>query len=131
MIPLKVTTDYSMMKSMITIPHLMEYLEKKHIKVCGICDENLYGVMEFYDTCLSHEIKPLIGLELKVNDMILYAYAKDYHGYLELLQIHTKKEKNELTLFDLEASQHIAYILPYLFMKQYNEVKNKMKYIDF
>ena len=50
-IPLKVTTDYTLLKSLIKIPDLISFLREKNITACGICDENLYGVLDFYFSC--------------------------------------------------------------------------------
>ena len=48
-IPLRIVSDYSLLKSLISLPTLIDVLKEKKIKACGICDDNLYGVMEFYD----------------------------------------------------------------------------------
>ena len=61
-VPLKVTTDYSLLKSLIKIPELINFLLEKNIKVCGICDDNLYGVFDFYNACKNNRIKPIVGL---------------------------------------------------------------------
>ncbi len=47
-VPLKIVTEYSLLKSTIKIDALISFLKKHHITSCAICDENLYGVMEFY-----------------------------------------------------------------------------------
>ena len=43
LIPLKMTTDYSLLKSTITIDSLIAFLKEKNISTCAIVDENLYG----------------------------------------------------------------------------------------
>ena len=91
--PMRIMTDYTLMGSMITIPKLIKYLNANNIHTCGICDNNLFGVMEFYETCTSNNIKPIIGLLLTINDIEISIYAKDYEGYKSLLKIHTLKEK--------------------------------------
>ena len=58
-IPLRIVSDYSLLKSLISLPKLIDVLKEKKIKACGICDDNLYGVMEFYDLCLKNEIQPI------------------------------------------------------------------------
>ena len=47
MIPLKVITEYSLLKSLIKIPDLIKHLTSHNINVCGICDDELFGLMEF------------------------------------------------------------------------------------
>mgnify|MGYP002524778766 FL=1 len=112
-IPLKVTTDYTLLKSLIKIPDLISFLREKNITACGICDENLYGVLDFYFSCKKNNIKPIIGLNVKLDNLDVYLYAINYDGYKNLLKIHTKKEKNELTIDEiLKYEEHILVVIP-------------------
>ena len=123
--PLNVCTDYSLMQSLITIPRLMDALSKTNSYVCGICDDNLYGAMEFFLACKSHNIKPLIGLKIKLNDTYLYLYPKNNIGYKRLLKINTLKEENNLVLSDiLNDSHELLIVVPVLFMNAYEEFVN-------
>ena len=109
-----------MMKSLITVSSLIEKLKEESITACGICDENLYGVMEFYNTCLENQIKPIIGLEVEINNHPFYLYAKNYEGYRGLLKIHTKKEKNELGMIDIETyKENLNLVLLYTHIEAY------------
>ena len=98
MIPLKVTTDYTLLKSTITISKLLTFLTKYQIKTCGMCDTNLSGVLEFYKALQKENIKPLIGLDVIIDEIRLYIYPRNYEGYQELLKINTLYEKGKLTL---------------------------------
>ena len=119
-IPLKVMTDYSMMESMITIPKLLEVLQKNNISVCGICDKNLFGVMEFYDTMTTNQIKPIIGLEVTLGKTPIYLYAIDNAGYESLLQIQTIIEQREFSMLDLESMQsHLNVVLPFSYIEEF------------
>lgn len=112
--PLKVTTDYSLLKSLIKIPDLITFLLSKKITSCAICDENLYGSLDFYNACKKSAIKPIIGLCITLNDCELYLYAKNYNGYKNLLKIHTIKETRDIAIVDLEKYRSdIALIIPY------------------
>ena len=91
-IPLRVITDYSLLKSLIKVPSLIDFLVKNNIKVCGICDENLSGSILFYDLCIEHGIKPLIGMSIKVSDLEVCLYAKNYDGYKDLIKLNTMME---------------------------------------
>ena len=113
-IPLKVTTDYTLLKSLIKVPDLINFLSEKNITACGICDENLYGVLDFYYACKRKNIKPIIGLSIKINNLELYLYAMNFDGYKNLLKIHTLKEQNKLTIDDLHLyKENILCIVPY------------------
>ena len=84
MIPIKVTTDYTLLQSTITISKMLAFLTKYQVKACGICDTNLSGVMEFYNAMTKENIKPLIGLDMTFSDIKLYIYPRNYEGYQEL-----------------------------------------------
>ena len=99
--PLKVTTDYTLLKSLIKIDSLMSFLVKHEINACGICDENLSGSIDFYNKCLSNNIKPIIGLSVFINNLNIYLYAMNYQGYKNLIKINTIKETRELSFSDL------------------------------
>ena len=96
--PLKVTTDYTLLKSLIKIPDLIGFLVSNNISACAICDENLYGSLDFYESCLKNNIKPIIGLSIMLNNQELYLYALNYSGYKNLLKIHTIKEEREIAV---------------------------------
>ena len=121
-IPLKVTTDYTLLKSLIKMPDLISFLCDNKINACGICDENLYGVLDFYFSCKKNNIKPIIGLSIKLNNLEVCLYAINYEGYKNLLKIHTLKEKNELNILNIkEFCKNILVILPYESKELYNE----------
>ena len=126
-IPLKVTTDYTLLKSLIKIPDLISFLCDNKISACGICDENLYGVLDFYFSCKKNNIKPIIGLSIKLNNLEVCLYAVNYEGYKNLLKIHTLKEKNELNALNIkEYCKNILVILPY----ESKELFNELGYFD-
>ena len=112
--PLKVTTDYSILKSLIKIDSLMSFLVKHKIKACGICDENLFGAVDFYNKCCNNSIKPIIGLSITFDDNSIYLYATNYEGYKNLIKINTIKEYRKLTIADLEEyKDNILVIIPF------------------
>ncbi len=123
-IPLKVTTDYTLLKSLIKVPNLISFLSEKNIDTCGICDENLYGVLEFYYACKKNNIKPIVGLDVKIDDLNVYLYAMNFDGYKNLLKIHTLKEKNELILDDLSVyKDSILCIVPFKSKELFDKLK--------
>ena len=123
-IPLKVTTDYTLLKSLIKVPNLISFLSEKNIDTCGICDENLYGVLEFYYACKKNNIKPIVGLDVKIDDLNVYLYAMNFDGYKNLLKIHTLKEKKELILDDLSVyKDSILCIVPFKSKELFDKLK--------
>ena len=113
-VPLKITTDYSLLKSTIKIENLISFLSDMHITAAAIVDENLFGIMEFYNSCIKNSIKPIIGLELTYKEQQIYCYAKNYQGYQNLLKLHTIKETREVTPADFDLYHHeLKIILPF------------------
>ena len=104
-IPLKVTTDYSLLQSTIPVSSLLSFLVEKKIPSVALVDENLYGVMEFYDACLKNSIEPIVGLSITLQNNSLYLYAKNYNGYQNLLKLHTILSEREINFVDLEMYQ--------------------------
>ena len=79
--PLYVKTNYSLLSSLITIDDYISYAKNHNIPMLAITDNNMFGTLEFYKKCKNNDIKPIIGLELEIDDFILLLYAKDYTGY--------------------------------------------------
>ena len=94
-VPLWIKTDYSILSSLIKIDDLINKLTSLNISSCAICDDNLFGAMEFYNKCKSNGIKPIIGLEINLSFPVLL-YAKNYKGYQALCNIDTLKNEGKL-----------------------------------
>ena len=83
-IPLGIKTDYSLLSSLIKIKELPSFFAAKNINTLGILDDNLWGVIEFYDTCVAANIKPIVVLKVLINEKQVYLYAKNYLCYQNL-----------------------------------------------
>ena len=101
-LPIGIKSDYSLLKSLIKLPDLISFALDKNINTLGLLDDNLFGSIEFYDLCTKNNIKPIIGLDVLLNDMNLYLYAKDYEGYKNLLKINTIIQERTFTISDLK-----------------------------
>lgn len=122
LIPLKITTEYSLLKSLIKLPDLISFLNENNIKECSICDENLNGFMEFYLKCKENNIKPIIGLDIVYESMHIYVYAKNYLGYQELLKIDYLKDKMNLSYLE---NSNLLVIIPFKSIDIYEKLKYK------
>lgn len=91
----------------------------------SIVDNNMFGVMEFYKKCLQNDIKPIIGLEVKLdNNLVLY--AKNYNGYKNLLKISTIMSESKVDINILEKySSDLICVIPFNYRFIYDEL-NKM-----
>ena len=125
---LKVTTDYTLLKSMIKVDDLIKYCLDNKMNYCGICDNNLFGVINFYNKCINNNIKPIIGLDLKYSDLNIYLYAKNYNGYKNILKINTIIQERDIALLDLELyNSDIILVIPFESVSLYNELSKIYK----
>ena len=122
LIPLKITTEYSLLKSLIKLSDLISFLNENNIKECAICDENLNGFMDFYLKCKENNIKPIIGLDTVYESMHIYVYAKNYLGYQELLKIDYLKDNMNLSYLE---NSNLLVIIPFKSIDIYEKLKYK------
>jgi len=113
-IPLKVTTDYTLLKSLIKVKDLIDFCIQKNLLSCAICDTNLFGSIEFYMLAKKNNIKPIIGLDVTLDNLHIYLYAKNYNGYKNLLLINMIVNERNITKEELQKySDNILCIIPY------------------
>lgn len=124
--PLYIKTHNSLLQSLITIDDLIDFAKKNNFKSLTITDNNMYGVMEFYNKCVKNDIKPIVGLE--INDLVLY--AMNYQGYQNLIKITTISSEREITLEDLiKYSSDLICITLYKSRNRYLELSKHFKHI--
>ena len=124
LIPLKITTEYSLLKSLIKVDNLISFLMQNSINTCAICDDNFMGFMEFYLKCKENNIKPIIGLDIVFSSLHIYLYAKNYLGYQHLLKINYLINENKLNI-DIIENENIFIVLPYSSIELFDSFKNK------
>ena len=90
--PIYLKTVYSFLTSLITIDELISFAKQNKLDNLCICDDNMYGVMEFIKKCNINNIKPIVGLD--IGTCLLF--AKDYKGYQNLLKLSTLKSEKAL-----------------------------------
>ncbi len=57
-------THYSLLDGANRIPDLVKNVKAQGMNACAITDHgNLYGALEFYQTCKAHDINPILGYE--------------------------------------------------------------------
>lgn len=124
-VPLYIKTENSLLSSLIKIDELIKFAKSYNYKALSIVDDNMFGVMEFYKKCLQNDIKPIIGLEVKLdNNLVLY--AKNYNGYKNLLKISTIMSESKVDINILEKySSDLICVIPFNYRFIYDEL-NKM-----
>ncbi len=123
---LGIKSDYSILKSLIKIDDLVSFCVNNKIPFASLIDDNLFSSIEFYDKCLKNNIKPIIGLDIVLEDKHLYLFAKNYNGYKSLLKINTLVQKQELTFDNLcKYNSDVKLVIPFSsknFFNRFNTV---------
>ena len=117
---LQVKTSYSILSSLNDIKKLVSLAVEYGYTHLAITDENnMFGVMEFYNECTKNNIKPIIGIELRILDTKILLYAKNLNGYKNLIKLSTVVSDRNLTIDDLKQyNDNLILVMPFLF---YNE----------
>lgn len=101
-IHLRVKSGYSFMQSTVKIGQLVQKAKQDDIKAVALTDHNvLHGVVEFYQACEKHDLKPIIGMETtvsidsEINQVLLI--AKNNLGYQSIMKISSHIQRDEQT----------------------------------
>lgn len=119
-INLYLETEYSILASTIKLDEIISVCQVQDIKSIAICDySNMHGAFKFYNLCISHNIKPIIGLNISLESNMgfynnLLLYAKNFNGYKNLLAIASEaKIKKYVNIKSLKKySDDLLAILP-------------------
>ena len=121
-------SDYSILKSLIKIDDLVSFCATYKSSFAAIIDDNLFSSIEFYDKCKANNIKPIIGLDILIEDKHFYIFAKDYTGYKSLLKINTLQQKKELTIDTLSKhNDNVIMVVPFNVKDYFNQFKTIFK----
>lgn len=99
--PLYIKSDNSFLSSLIKIDDLVLYAKENNLKSLALADNNLFGSMDFYMQAIKNNIKPIIGLELKILKNVVVLYAKNFNGYKNLIKLNKIISEREVTFNDL------------------------------
>jgi len=123
-IPLYIKTEYSLLDSTIKVKDLIEFALQNNLKALTITDNNLYGAYEFYQACTKNNIKPIIGLEVEINDLKIILYSKNIEGYKNLIKINEQEKNIELLN---KYSNDLICIVPFNSLSIYEELNKIYK----
>lgn len=125
-------TEYSLLKSNISLTKLKKYLSYTDYKALAITDNGMHGVYKFYKLCKEFDVKPIIGLRVALfNEYIsntVLLYAKNNNGYKALLRIASMMaiNPNGVNLEYLEKyNKDVIMVLPVIENEIFVYYKNK------
>ncbi|MCI6266212.1 MAG: DNA polymerase III subunit alpha [Erysipelotrichaceae bacterium] len=112
---LQVKTSYSLLQSLNEIKKLVARAVSLGYTSLAITDvNNMFGVPEFYQECKNNHIKPIIGIELNIENKKILLYAMNQQGYKNLIKLSTLVSEHSLTKEELNFyKEGILLIMPY------------------
>ena len=112
---LQVKTSYSIRESLNKIPNLIKKAKELGYQSLAITDKNnMFGVPEFYQECKKNNIKPIIGIELTIEEKNILLYAINNFGYKNLIKLSTIKSERDITKDDLtNYKENLLLVIPY------------------
>lgn len=108
--PLGVKTDYSLLKSLIKVDDYVSYGINHDFNTLGILDNNLCSSHIFYELCKKNSIKPIIGLDIIVDNYHIFLYPRNYDGLVNLFRLTNLDNISISTLNDYQ--DNVICILP-------------------
>ena len=87
-IPLHVNSTYSFLRSALSVDKLIKQCTTNKINAVALTDFNsLIGSVQFFKKCEENKIKPILGLDLLIDNVLLTFLVKDETGYQNLLYL--------------------------------------------
>ncbi len=125
---LYVKSNYSLLSSLLTIDDIIMENKKQNKTAAVLCDDTMYGVMEFIKRCRDEKIKPIIGLTIHLKDFDILAFVKDYQGYLNIIKLSTIQNTKQVEKEDLlQYKNNLIFILPFSSFSYYQEYREVLK----
>lgn len=112
--PLSVHTHYSLLRAFARPSELVKECAKLDISSLAITDYGLSGSVDFFSEAEKKNIKPIIGLKVKVDGYYLTLVSKNLNGWYELIKISNKanfSETESVTFDELSELKNVVVIL--------------------
>ncbi len=123
-IPLFNKSNYTLLSSLLRIDDLIMYAKSNNIPSIALTDTNMFGTMEFIKKCEANSIKPIIGLNILLDEFNLVLLAKNYDGYKNLIKLSTIQNEREVNLNDIKKyNENLISLLPFTYKEQYTNLK--------
>ncbi|HHT66716.1 MAG TPA: DNA polymerase III subunit alpha [Erysipelotrichaceae bacterium] len=98
-VPLRIISDYSFLKSGLTMERIKLGVYKNDYYGLGLCDIGvMYGVPAFIKTAEELNRPYVIGMEVELNDDVLCLYVKNETGYRHLMKLATALSSQSLDI---------------------------------
>ena len=119
------TSNYTLLSSLLKIDDIIEYAKKGNCSSIALTDSNMYGSMEFIKKCEKENIKPIIGLNIKLETSNIILIVKDYIGYQNIIKLSTIQSERIINFDDLKKyNKNLIALIPYKSRELYDELSN-------
>lgn len=117
-------SSYTLLSSLLKINDIINFAIKNNMQSIALTDINMFGTMEFIKKCQKNNLKPVIGLELQLEEFNIILYAKDYIGYQTLIKLSTIQNERKIIKDDLKKyNKAVIAITDFKYMEKYQELK--------
>ena len=99
---INIKSNYSLLSSMIKIDDIIKYSLDNNFDYAFISDTNMYACMKFYNACRDNNIKPIIGININLDDFKINLYALNYDGYKSMIKLSTIQNERVVKIEDLK-----------------------------
>ncbi|TLQ51309.1 DNA polymerase III subunit alpha [Lacticaseibacillus casei] len=88
---LQVHSNYTLLHSPLALPDLIQAAKTRGYTAIALTDTNVvYGLVEFYRQAKAAGLKPLLGMQIDIDDARLLVIAENNTGYHQLLKLSTQ-----------------------------------------
>ncbi|MDO9629683.1 MAG: DNA polymerase III subunit alpha [Acholeplasmataceae bacterium] len=102
-------SSYSMLNNAIPLASLVEEAKQGGYDFIALSDKNLHGMLSLFNYAKNKNIKPILGLKIKMTidlkETGFLVYVKNQEGYQNLLKLSFVSNDRELTIEDLKSYQ--------------------------
>lgn len=124
-IPLYNKSNYTLLSSLLTVDDIISYACNNRLNQIAIVDTNMYATMEFIKKCEKQNMKPIIGLEVILENFHVVLFAKNYSGYQSLIKLSSIQNERLVDLDSLKTySKDVITIVPYSYKENFIELSN-------
>ena len=102
-------SSYSMLNNAIPLPSLVKEVKQGGYDFIALSDNNLHGMLSLFNLAKKENIKPILGLKIKLAvdllDTGFLVYVKNNDGYQNLLKLSFLSNEKTLTIEELKIYQ--------------------------
>ncbi|TQC54004.1 DNA polymerase III subunit alpha [Mycoplasmopsis mucosicanis] len=95
------TTEYSFLDSLIRVDELVKQSKQNGLDAVILSDHNnLFGLGSFLKYCSQYNIKPIVGVDLDVDNYRFILLAKNLDGFQKINELILARSQNKSITFD-------------------------------